>query len=69
MTYTEKVIICSVAYLILLFVAYYFLLPVFNFGSVGFYFYLLLIIGYVISVVLMSLSERFIEKNLNKPYK
>lgn len=69
MTYTEKVIICSVAYLILLFVAYYFLLPVFNFGSVGFYFYLLLIIGYVISVVLMSLSETFIEKNLNKTYK
>ena len=69
MTFTEKVIICSVSYLILLFVAYYFLLPVFNFGSVGFYFYLLLIIGYVVSVVLMSLSETFIEKNLNKTYK
>lgn len=69
MTFIEKVIICSVAYLILLLVAYYFLLPVFNFGSVGFYFYLLLIIGYVVSVVLMSLSETFIKKNLNKTYK
>ena len=64
----KKIIIGSILFIIFLGIAYYITLPIFNFGNPGFYFYLGLIISFIVSVVLMLLSDKIIEKNKNKTY-
>lgn len=67
--FSKTLVISIVAYLLLMFLIYYFMLPVFNFGSIGFYFYLMLIVGFVVCVVLTFLSKTIIEKNQGKTFK
>ena len=57
----KKIIIGSILFIIFLGIAYYITLPIFNFGNPGFYFYLGLIISFIVSVVLMLLSDKIIE--------
>lgn len=58
---------CAV-YLIVLFLIYYFTLPVINVGSLGFYFMVALVLGLILSVVLVLLSDKFIDKYSNKTF-
>lgn len=55
-------------YFIVLFLVYYFTLPVINVGSLGFYFILALVLGFVLSVILVLLSDKFIDKYSNKKF-
>lgn len=59
----------SILFFVILFIIYYCTLPVFNFGNPGFYGYLWIIIAYISCMLSLALSDKLIQKNLNKKYK
>ena len=67
--YSNKLILVGAFFFLLLIGAiYYFALPVFNFGNVGFYLFLGVMIVFIISIPLMLLSDLFIKWNKNKNF-
>ena len=63
------IIIGSILLLAGLFLVYYLTLPIFNFGNVGFYGYLWFFIAFVSSIISIIISDKLINKNLNKTFK
>ena len=64
----KLILIGSFFFLLLLGGIYYFTLPVFNFGNIGFYLYLGIIIVFVISTPLMLLSNKLIKWNKKRSF-
>lgn len=67
--FVYSIIGISAAYVLLLFIIYYFGLPFINFGHVGFYFYLAAILAYIFALVLVLTCKKFALKNIDKRYK
>lgn len=67
--FVYSIIGISAAYLLLLFIIYYFGLPFINFGHVGFYFYLAAILAYIFALALVLTSKKLALKNIDKRYK
>jgi len=63
------IIIGSILLVVGLFLVYYLTLPIFNFGNVGFYGYLWFFIAFVLSIISIIISDKLINKNLNKTFK
>ena len=68
LSFEKSIIILSCFYALFIFLIYYFALPFLNFNSVGFYFFITLILGYIGTVILMFNSDKLIKKNEGKVY-
>lgn len=64
----KLILIGSFFFLLLLGGIYYFALPVFNFGNIEFYFYLGVGITFIVSTVLMLLSDKLVKINDKKTF-
>ena len=61
-------IIGSILLVVGLFLVYYITLPVFNFGNVGFYGYFWFFAAFTLSIISCVLSDKLINKNINKTF-
>ena len=68
MSFNKKIIVLTIIFIVFMFLFYYVALPIFNFGNIGFYLFLGFVSSYIISIILMLLSNKLIEKNKNKTY-
>ena len=68
MSFNKKMIILTIIFIVFMFLFYYVVLPIFNFGNVGFYLFLGFVSSYIVSFILMLLSDKLIDKNSDKTY-
>lgn len=68
MSFNKKMIIVTIIFIVFMFLFYYVALPIFNFGNVGFYLFLGFVSSYIVSFILMLLSDKLIDKNSDKTY-
>ncbi len=66
----KRTVISYLIYTAFLFLVFYLFLPFINLHSVGFYFYLVLVFGFIFSIIVYAIKDRLIQKDYakNKKY-